>query len=290
MKYIYPVFVFLLSLIILVVEESLRQKSININYFSLSAYGSITIIMMLALFIVQKIISIREVYSYLMAGFTFVYVSLFMSTLDNLYVYSALETHTLEDLFRLVGFGFVVVAIIKWIRYNDEVNTKLIELASVDDLTGVFNRRIFESEFKREFANARRYNTDLSLVTIDLDNFKEINDKYGHFFGDLVLKMFTKEISTLLRQGDIFSRWGGDEFSVILPHTGAKDALKVAEKIRFAAKNIHVKTDSTDICFTLSLGVTGFQLEDKDEMVMMERTDKALYEAKVSGRDRSVLR
>jgi diguanylate cyclase (GGDEF)-like protein len=261
----------------------------NIDYFGLAMYGSITIIMLLALFIVQKIIDIEEVYYYLMAGFTFVYVSLFMSTMERIYAYPVSEVSTLEDLFRLVGFGFVIAAIIKWIKYNEDVKKQLIELASIDDLTGVMNRRVFDIEFKREFANAKRYRKDLSLLTIDLDRFKEINDKHGHFFGDLVLKMFTKEVVSLLREGDIFSRWGGDEFIVLLPQTAKKDALKVAEKIRFAVKNIHIKTDHTNIYFTVSLGVSAYENEDRDTMLMMERADKALYNAKKAGRDKSVL-
>lgn len=265
------------------------EMNTNIDYFGLALYGSITIIMLLALFIVQKIIDIEEVYYYLMAGFTFVYVSLFMSTIERVYTYPASEIGTLQDLFRLVGFGFVVAAIIKWIRYNEDVKKKLIELASIDDLTGVMNRRVFDIELKREFANAKRYRKDLSMISIDLDDFKGINDKHGHFFGDLVLKMFTKEVASHLREGDVFSRWGGDEFIVLLPETGKKDALKVAEKIRFAVKNIYIKTDHTNIYFTVSLGVSGYESDDRDTMLIMERADKALYEAKKTGRDKSVL-
>ena len=152
------------------------------------------------------------------------------------------------------------------------------------------NRRVFDIEFKRDFANAKRYNKALSLITIDLDHFKEINDKHGHFFGDLVLKMFSKEVSGLLREGDVFSRWGGDEFCVILPETRSIDAMKVAEKIRFAVKNIHVKTDSSPIYFTVSIGVTELRQDDSDVMVLIDRADKALYGAKDMGRDKTVPR
>jgi diguanylate cyclase (GGDEF)-like protein len=196
----------------------------------------------------------------------------------------------MEDLFRIVGFGFIIVAIIKWIKYDEKVKKKLIELASIDDLTGVTNRRVFDIEFKRDFANAKRYKEELSLIVLDLDHFKEVNDRYGHFFGDLVLKLFTKEVSSLIREGDLFSRWGGDEFCLLLPQTAGNDALKAAEKIRFAVKNMQVKTDNEPITFTVSMGISSFRAEDKDSMLMMERADKALYEAKRLGRDRSVQR
>ena len=184
----------------------------------------------------------------------------------------------------------MIAAIIKWIKHDEEIKVKLLELASIDDLTGIMNRRVFDIEIKRDFANAKRYNKALSLVIIDIDGFKSINDKHGHFFGDLVLKMFAKEVSTLLREGDIFSRWGGDEFCIILPETSGVNAMKVAEKIRFGVKNIHVKTDNSPIYFTVSLGVTEIHVEDKDVMIMIDRADKALYTAKKAGRDKTVPR
>ncbi len=290
MKYIYPVAVLLLSIVVLLIQGAVHDVSTNINYFALAAYSSVTIIMLLALFIIQKVINIKEVYYYLLGGLTFVYASLFVSMLDSVYTYAVSETNTVVDLVRLVGFGFVIVAIIKWIKHDEEINVKLLELASIDDLTGIMNRRVFDIELKRDFANAKRYKKALALVTIDLDNFKAINDKHGHFFGDLVLKMFAKEVATLLREGDIFSRWGGDEFCIILPETSGVNAMKVAEKIRFAVKNIHVKTDSSPIYFTVSLGVTELHVEDRDVMIMIDRADKALYDAKNAGRDKTVPR
>lgn len=280
----------IVSLLFLVVEGQFVAQDPEVNYFSLAVYSSVTVIMLLALFIVQKIINIKEVYYYMLGGFTLVYISLFMSCIDAMYAYSPERLETLADVFRLAGFGFVIVSIIKWIKHDEEIRVKLLELASIDDLTGIMNRRVFDIEFKRDFANAKRYNKALSLVTIDLDNFKAINDKHGHFFGDLVLKLFAKEVASLLREGDIFSRWGGDEFCIILPETSGVNAMKVAEKIRFAVKNIHIKTDKAPIYFTVSLGVTEIHKEDKDAMIMIDRADKALLNAKEAGRDKTVPR
>ncbi len=290
MKYIYPSVIVLLSLLFLLFESVFMTKNPEINYFGLVVYGTISIIMLISLFIVQKIMKIKDVYYYLSAGFSFVYISLFTGTVGIVYEYSLSSINILEDLFRLVGFGFIIIAIIKWIRHDEAIQVKLIELASIDDLTGIMNRRVFNIELKRDFANAKRYKKPLSLVSVDIDNFKSINDKHGHFFGDLVLKMFAKEVSSVLREGDIFSRWGGDEFCIVLPETNGVNAVKVAEKVRFAAKNIHVKTDKAPIYFTVSLGVTEVKAEDKDMMLMIDRADKALYEAKNAGRDKTVLR
>ena len=259
----------------------------KINIFGLSIYGSMSLIMLISLFVVQKIVSIKEVYFYLSAGFSFAYISLFIRTVEAIQVYPLEKVYIFEDLFRLVGFGFVVIAIIKWIKHDEEIKKELLALASTDDLTGIMNRRIFDIEFKRDFVNAKRYNKSLSLLMIDIDNFKGINDKNGHFFGDLVLKLFSKEVSSLLREGDIFSRWGGDEFAIILHETSEVNALKVAEKIRLAVKNIEVKTDKDSIYFTISIGLSTLQTDDSDAMVLVDRGDKALYRAKDNGRDRS---
>lgn len=283
-------FVLVFSLLFLLLESIFVQENAQIDYFALAVYGSTSTMMLLSLFIVQKTIDIREVYYYLLAGFSFVYISLFAGAVEAVYAYPSSIINILEDLFRLVGFGFVIVAIIKWIRHDEEIKKKLLELASIDDLTGIMNRRVFNIEFKRDFANAKRYNKGLSLLTIDIDNFKAINDNHGHFFGDLVLKMFAKEIGSLLREGDIFSRWGGDEFCVILPEISGSSAMRVAEKIRFAVKNIHVKTDRDPIYFTVSIGVTELHREDKDALIMIERADKALHDAKKSGRDKTLPR
>jgi len=277
------------TIIFVLTEGNFFDKQASINYFGVAAYGAIAVIMLIMLFAIQKMTNIKEVYFYLVAGFTFIFVSLLMSTVDKIYIYPSAVTDIMEDLFRLVGFGFVTVGIIKWIKYDEVVKHKLIELASIDDLTNIMNRRIYDIEFRREFANAKRYGRDLSLISIDLDHFKEVNDQHGHFFGDLVLKMFTTEVSSLLRAGDIFSRWGGDEFCILLPQTNVENAMKVAEKIRAVVKNISVKTDKKQISFTVSLGVAGYRSEDEDASEILERADRALYEAKESGRDRSVL-
>lgn len=289
MKYIYPFLILIASVVFIAIEGSFFDMQTSKNYFGFAAYGAISMIMMVALFAIQKMINIREVYLYLVVGFTFIYVSLLMCTMDKIYIYPSGVTDVMEDLFRLVGFGFVTVGIIKWIKYDEGIKDKLIALASVDDLTGIMNRRIFDIEFRREFNNAVRYKRELSLIMIDIDNFKEINDQHGHFFGDIALKMFALEASEHLRAGDIFSRWGGDEFCILLPQTDTSGAFEVAEKIRAVVKNVSVKTDKGVINFTVSLGIAGYQVgEDKDASEILERADKALYEAKEAGRDRSV--
>ena len=279
----------LLTIVIFFIEQNYLQVKTEINYFGFAAYGSIMVILLLALVIIQKMVDIKEVYYYLVAGFVFIYISLFITTTETIYVYPVAITDVMEDLFRLVGFGFVVVGIIKWIKYDEDIKRQLVSLASIDDLTGVMNRRVFDAEFRRDFANTDRSGNELSLIMMDIDNYKVINDTYGHFIGDLVLKIFTKEITSLLRKGDLFSRWGGDEFSILLPQTSVTNAQIVVEKIRVAIKNLHIETDHDPVNFTVSFGISGYRNGDTDITEMIERADNALYEAKETGRDRCVV-
>jgi len=288
MKYFYPALIIVLTIIFVAVEGRFYTLQPSVNYFGFVAYGAISLIMIIAFFAIQKLSSSKEIYYYLIAGFTFIYLSLLLKTLGNIYVYPSSITDVVEDLFQLVGFGFVIVGIIKWIRFDEGVNSGLIELASKDDLTNIMNRRAFEVEFRREFANTKRYDRNLSLILIDLDHFKKINDLHGHFFGDLVLKMFALEVSRILRSGDYFCRWGGDEFCILLPETGEEGAVRTAEKIRNTVKSIAIKTDQEEIQPTVSLGVSEYYPGYVDVLQMLASADKALYTAKQTGRDKSV--
>jgi diguanylate cyclase (GGDEF)-like protein len=287
-KYLYPVALVIISILIVAVENHFYELQPTINYFGFAAYGAITIIMIVMFVAIQQFTTSREIYIYLVAGFTFVYISLLMNTLDKIYVMPGTMIEIAEDLFQLVGFGFVTVGIIKWIKYDEKVKRRLVELASMDELTGIMNRRIFDIEFQREFINTRRYGRELSLIMIDIDHFKQINDTYGHFFGDLVLKMFTMEVGTILRAGDYFGRWGGDEFCVLLPQTSAEDAMVVAEKIRTTVQGISIKTERGELKTTVSQGVAGYRPEYTKASEMLEIAHRAHYTAKQTGRNRVV--
>src|SRR5690606_9588485 len=114
----------------------------------------------------------------------------------------------------------------------EALNYDLSRLASIDALTGMANRRTFLEHASKEFDNSLRYNTPLSLLMLDLDRFKRVNDRYGHQAGDLVLHQVAALIDEMLRSGDIAARYGGEEFVVLAPHTGLQDAATLAARIR----------------------------------------------------------
>ena len=157
--------------------------------------------------------------------------------------------------------------------------------ASHDKLTGLFNRNRFDELYEKEIKRARRYNNDLSLILFDIDNFKMINDSYGHQTGDEVLKEIAKIILGNVREQDINVRWGGEEFLILLPQTNLLGAFTVANKIRTSIETNVFTTNSLNI--TASFGVTQL-LENDDESSFIARSDKFLYEAKKTGKNKVV--
>jgi len=163
---------------------------------------------------------------------------------------------------------------------------ELERLAITDALTGVYNRRFFQSRLATEVERAKRYGRVLSLVMLDVDNFKEINDQHGHQFGDQVLAEVGKILSGNVRASAFVCRYGGEAFAVLLREAGPEQACRAAEKLRTQLKE-HFQAQSDAVAFTVSLGVASYPspgVAGDDDLVRC--ADAALYEAKGLGRDR----
>lgn len=175
------------------------------------------------------------------------------------------------------------------------VYAEILKHATLDALTGFYNRRQMEERIKQETSSAKRKHTPLCGIMIDIDYFKHVNDTYGHAAGDFILKTTAKIIRSHLREYDIASRYGGEEFSIILPFTKEDEAVMVAERLRKAVANkviniehVNKKNDTKTIQITISLGIYSFKKTDSSEDLLMN-ADKALYEAKESGRNKVVI-
>jgi len=155
-------------------------------------------------------------------------------------------------------------------------------LAMLDGLTGLFNRRYFDINVVKEFRRAKRYNKDCSLLLLDLDNFKKINDTKGHLFGDMVLKNLAVILVRTSREEDVLCRYGGEEFIIILPETAADGALCYGERLRV---NLHGDPFFQEHGITVSGGVASFSLGGDSPYEVLEIADKALYRAKDKGKD-----
>lgn len=169
-------------------------------------------------------------------------------------------------------------------------NHQLQKMASTDTLTLLYNRRHFEQVIKREVDRRNRYGLPLSVVMIDIDFFKSINDTYGHEAGDKALIKVAAVITESARTADIIARFGGEEFVAVLPQTEAESATVFAERTRAALEQEKFVIDGKEINLTMSLGVAGISAAGgiTDPETMMKAADKALYDAKNSGRNRYV--
>ncbi len=164
---------------------------------------------------------------------------------------------------------------------------ELERLSITDELTGIHNRRKFNESIKLEALRASRYNHPLSLVLIDIDNFKAINDSFGHPYGDTVLKLLTTVLQLSIRETDIIARYGGEEFAIILPETDHETGLVVSERIRSnIEKRKMCPPDGSDINITVSVGLASLSSENIDPKKLIQLTDECLYEAKRLGKNR----
>ena len=199
---------------------------------------------------------------------------------------------TQQELLRLINNKWMEVIRDRGLelsKINDELmkKTSLLEAtASQDFLTKLYNRRKFDTLLQYEIEQINRYQgREMSMIIIDIDNFKSINDTYGHDVGDEILKELAEILTKLSRNSDVVSRWGGEEFALNLTHTAIEDALFVAEKLR---ATIERHTFSNNLKITCSFGVSQFRTTDKAND-LFKRADKALYEAKNTGKNKVVL-
>jgi diguanylate cyclase (GGDEF)-like protein len=155
----------------------------------------------------------------------------------------------------------------------------------VDGLTQIHNRHYWQQRLQEEIKRVERHGGDLSLILFDLDHFKSVNDEHGHLAGDEVLRMTAARVSGLLRSSDIFGRYGGEEFAVILPHTNVDAAVIVAERIRQEIRGEPIPYEGKAIPVTASLGVAKWTLDMHTPEDLIAAADEALYLCKTHGRD-----
>jgi len=167
----------------------------------------------------------------------------------------------------------------------EDRNRELHEIATTDFLTGIANRRQFLARTEMEIERSRRYGHNLSLLMIDIDHFKSINDSFGHPTGDRAIFAIGRHCATTCRRSDLAARLGGEEFAILLPSTGMGEAQIVAERLRTGAQELQVQHEGQPVALKLSIGIACLETGDTGPDTLLARADQALYAAKNAGRD-----
>jgi len=210
-------------------------------------------------------------------------------------VVNALRKGANDYVTKPVNFDILLARIETQLRMREALETiraqrdMMEALALLDPLTGVYNRRALEARLEDEFHRCVRYGRHLSLIFFDLDNFKSVNDTYGHLVGDCVLRWFATQAQELVRTFDVVGRYGGEEFCVILGEASGMQAFAVAERIREAVATETVDAGSVQLSITVSGGVAEATPDLDSPQTLIRMADMAMYHAKRQGRNRIVL-
>ena len=189
------------------------------------------------------------------------------------------ESNQIFYLTNLLGFTSVALE-----------NLTLHRRTTIDTLTGLYSRYYFEKALENEMSRAVRYRTSFSLIMLDIDHFKNVNDTYGHPQGDIILKELAELINLSIRHADFAARYGGEEFTIILPETDLYESGYVAERLRIKVDEYPFTINASQLHITVSLGVSEFSAEPcSAPLDLIDRADKALYESKKMGRNRVTL-
>ena len=172
-----------------------------------------------------------------------------------------------------------------YVKTVTRAHKRLGKMATTDSLTNLFNRRHMISLTEKELARQHRHPGNLTLMLMDLDHFKQINDQYGHDIGDQVLDAVSQILKSSMREQDLISRWGGEEFLAVLPDTSLDQATASAERIRTAIQQLAIESEGTKVSVTISIGITQYRAEEALSHTIA-RADHALYEGKSAGRNR----
>ena len=169
---------------------------------------------------------------------------------------------------------------------NANLLTEVGRLAITDELTGIYNRRYFFEMAEKKFTRALKDKSPLSILLVDIDHFKNFNDRYGHAVGDQVLRAAAKMMASALRESDIIGRYGGEEFSIILPDTNNSSAIYVGERLLARVSDVPIDTAAGKLSIEISLGIAGMSKETPNLQSLIVRADQAMYIAKSAGRNR----
>lgn len=248
----------------------------SLNHFSVLALMVIT----LAIYLLPNKIIVSQVITVIFSLAFFIFPSQKLAGLQSQEFYRIVAYQTILLVYCNINYCWAEATK----RKTFVANRELFVLSSKDPLTGISNRKAFDDALDTWMTLSQNDRHPLSIILFDIDNFKGINDNYGHMVGDSVLKNIATSVSSLIRDTDVFARWGGDEFVILLPNTDLRQAEAIAERIRR-----HIGTGSFDSVDTItcSFGVAKYEISETKQS-FLRRVDDFLLQAKTSGKDKIV--
>lgn len=254
----------------------------SIDYASVVFEGFLAVLPVAGLFQIARLRdSHQSAFWFLFAGLSVLAISMATDTLDEVVVLPGYYNTVFEGFFQVTGFVLLLLGLRAWIRWNEAMRQQLTELATTDYLTGIANRRQFMKLLHYQTLVGNRTGSPLSLIMVDLDHFKDVNDSLGHDAGDAQLVKVVKLILQRIRKTDQFARIGGEEFVLIAPSTSLEEAEMLAETLRAVIERARL---SDQPHLTASFGVAEHRPGESGG-ALLKRTDEALYSAKASGRN-----
>jgi len=249
----------------------------KINYFNLLLELTLSLLALYPLLVIQQYKRLGF-YKILNLGFFLLSTSYFVDAIDQIFIHTIFYTLIMEKIMLFVAVVLIFFGSRKWI-------TDYKELSLTDDLTRLPNRKLIKQIIKKEIIICNKNNRTFCLAIIDIDFFKNVNDKYGHNVGDSVLTLFARYLSKIKQDDDIVGRWGGEEFILILKCTNQSESIIKLNEIRLKISQHAFVVNQQKIKLTASFGVCQYQYPEYDYKKLFIDADKALYQAKNAGRN-----
>lgn len=282
-KALNPLYFFVIAYIAL--QAWMFPTVYKIDFYDIFFKSVIAITLFLLLIQLNKVKHNRDVHKYLMSGFFFLFITLLTTTLDEIFTQPWLLKVLFKDIAQMIGFILVSIGINTWIIQNSDQSSKLKQLSETDELTNLYTRRHFNELLSNVLVTQRVEKESFSVLLINIDNFKLINEQHTQTGGDVVLKKLANKLTDCIRKTDTVARWGGEEFIILLNNSNDVIAKQVAEMIRAKSELLCVEYNKDIINITVSIGVATYQNEVKSS-ALINRVEQCLSEAKKSGKNK----
>lgn len=265
-----------LQLLLIGISNLLFDTFKHINYYNLVLEFVISIC---AVFLLFAILPYKkfDFYKALSVGYFLLFVSYFVDSIDQIFIHSIVYTVVMEKITLILAAVFIYVGSKQWMD-----NFKAVSLT--DDLTEIPNRKLCREIIAKEILISKKQESPLCLAVLDIDYFKEINDKHGHNTGDKILKSFAQLLLQQIRKGDSIGRWGGEEFLILLKDVDIDCAYKSMNRLRNKIAQHEFGDKNQSLTITVSIGISQMNPTDDFESLFI-RADKVLFEAKEAGRN-----